>query len=271
MRNFVQRNIRTMVIAPLTTVLVLSAVTGASAQQKPFEPTVGQAGKDVVWVPTPPELVEKMMDMAQVGPNDIVMDLGSGDGRNIIAAAKRGARAIGVEYNPDMVELSNRLAKEAGVADKATFIQGDMFTADISKATVMALFLLPDNLRKLSDKFFNLTPGSRLVLNTFAIPDWEADVTETIQGECVSWCTSLLYFVPAKVAGTWKTAQGELMLNQSFQNVTGTLTSNGKSVNVTGKLRGDQITLTAGGTQLSGRVSGDRIEGANFSATRSTR
>ena len=271
MRNPVYRKRESSLVVGLTAVLMLLVATTAAAQQKPFEPTVGQAGKDVVWVPTPPELVEKMMDMAQVGPNDIVMDLGSGDGRNIIAAAKRGATAIGVEYNPDMVELSTRLAKEAGVAGKATFVQGDMYTADISKATVMALFLLPDNLRKLSDKFFNLRPGSRLVLNTFAIPDWEADVTETIQGECVSWCTSLLYFVPAKVAGTWKTAQGELMLNQAFQNVTGTLTSNGKAMNVTGKLRGDQITLTAGGTQLSGKVNGDRIEGQNFSATRATR
>ena len=252
-------------------VVVLTVATSAGAQQKPFEPTVGQAGKDVVWVPTPPELVEKMMDMAQVGPNDIVMDLGSGDGRNIIAAAKRGATAIGVEFNPDMVELSNRLAKDAGVAGKASFVQGDMYTADISKATVMALFLLPDNLRKLTDKFMALRPGSRLVLNTFAIPDWEADVTETIQGDCVSWCTSLLYIVPAKAGGTWKTAQGELMLNQAFQNVTGTLTTNGKTVNVTGKLRGDQITLNAGGTTLSGKINGDRIEGANFSAVRGTR
>lgn len=253
-------------------ILALVALAGtAHAQQKPFEPTVGQAGKDVVWVPTPPELVEKMMDMAQVGPNDIVMDLGSGDGRNIIAAAKRGATAIGVEYNPDMVELSNRLAKEAGVAGKATFVQGDMFAADISKATVMALFLLPDNLRRLTDKFYNMKPGSRLVLNTFAIPEWEADVTETIQGECVSWCTSLLYFVPAKVAGTWKTPHGELTLNQQFQNVIGTLTQNGKTINVSGKLRGEQITLTAGSLQIAGSVVGDRIEGTNFSATRSSR
>ena len=253
-------------------VIALVAVTGAAhAQQKPFEPTVGQAGKDVVWVPTPPELVEKMMDMAKVGPSDVVMDLGSGDGRNIIAAAKRGATAIGVEFNPDMVELSTRLAKEAGVADKASFIQGDMFTADISKATVMALFLLPDNLRKLTDKFYNLKPGSRLVLNTFAIPEWEADETETIEGDCVSWCTSLLYIVPAKVAGTWKTPQGELTITQTFQNVTGTMTVDGKPVNVTGKLRGDQIMLTAGTTQLIGKVNGDRIEGPNLSATRSTR
>lgn len=260
-----------MMKVSLAVIALVAAAGTAHAQQKPFEPTVGQAGKDVVWVPTPPELVEKMLDMAKVGPGDIVMDLGSGDGRNIIAAARRGATAIGVEFNPDMVELSNRLAKEAGVAGKASFIQGDMFTADISKATVMALFLLPDNLRKLTDKFYNLRPGSRLVLNTFAIPEWEADETETIQGDCVSWCTSLLYIVPAKVAGTWKTPQGELTLTQTFQNVTGTMTLDGKPVTVTGKLRGDQIMLTAGGAQLSGKVNGDRIEGQNLNATRAAR
>ena len=252
-------------------VLVLSGAAHAQDKPKPFEPVVGQAGKDVVWVPTPPELVEKMLDMAQVTAQDIVMDLGSGDGRNIIAAAKRGATAIGVEYNPDMVALSTRLAKEAGVAGKATFVEGDMYVADISKATVMALFLLPDNLRKLTDKFMNLRPGARLVLNTFAIPDWEADVSETISGDCMSWCTSLLYIVPAKVGGTWKTPQGELTLNQAFQNVTGTLTAGGKSVPVSGKLRGEMLTLTAGTTQFTGRVVGNRIEGNNWSATRSTR
>jgi SAM-dependent methyltransferase len=255
----------TLLIAPA---LVLVCTHPAAAQQKPYEPTVGQAGKDVVWVPTPPELVEKMLDMAKVGPNDIVMDLGSGDGRNIIAAARRGATAIGVEFNQDMVALSNRLAKEAGVAGKAQFIQGDMFTADISKATVMALFLLPDNLRRLSDKFMALKPGSRLVLNTFAIPEWEADETETIQGECVSWCTSLLYYVPAKVAGTWKTPQGELTLQQDHQNVTGTLTANGKTTNVTGKLKGEEITLHAGSLVMAGRVNGTRIDGKGFAATR---
>jgi SAM-dependent methyltransferase len=254
-----------------TAIAVAMAASAAFAQQKPFEPVVGQAGKDVVWVPTPPELVEKMLDMAQVTAQDVVMDLGSGDGRNIIAAAKRGATSIGVEYNPDMVALSNRLAKEAGVAAKATFIEGDMYAADISKASVMALFLLPENLRKLTDKFMALKPGSRLVLNTFAIPEWEPDVQEQIQGDCVSWCTSLLYIVPAKVGGTWKTPQGELTLTQAFQNVTGTMASGGKTVSVTGKLRGDQITLNAGGTELSGKVNGDRIDGKGWSATRSTR
>jgi SAM-dependent methyltransferase len=258
-------------VALVGLVSIARPAAAQQAQQKPFEPTVGQAGKDVVWVPTPPELVEKMLDMAKVGPQDIVMDLGSGDGRNIIGAARRGATAIGVEFNPEMVELSNRLAKEAGVAGKARFVEGDMFTADISKATVMALFLLPDNLRKLRDKFMDLKPGSRLVLNTFAIPDWEADVSETIQGECMSWCTSLLYYVPAKVAGTWKTPQGELTLTQEFQNVSGTMSSGGKAVSVSGKLRGDQITLTAGGTEMTGKVNGDRMDGKGWSATRATR
>src|SRR5829696_6772237 len=133
----------------LSLLVVLLAAAHAAAQQPTYEPTPGQAGKDVVWVPTPQELVEKMLDMAKVGPQDIVMDLGSGDGRNVVAAAKRGARAYGFEYNPDMVALSRRRAEEAGVADKATFIQGDMYEADISKATVLALFLLPSNLDKL--------------------------------------------------------------------------------------------------------------------------
>lgn len=240
----------------------------AHPQTKPFEPTVGQAGKDVVWVPTPPELVEKMLDMAKVTPQDVVMDLGSGDGRNIIGAARRGARAVGVEYNPDMVALSQRLAREAGVADKATFIQGDMFEADISNATVLALFLLPDNLTKLRDRFLHLKPGTRLVLNTFGIPDWEADVTETVAGECVSWCTSLLYFVPAQVAGTWKLPQGELTLTQTFQKVAGTLSSGGSSSAISNaRLHGDQLKFTAGGTEYSGRVAGDRIEGVSINGS----
>jgi hypothetical protein len=240
----------------------------AGAQEKSFEPVVGQAGKDVVWVPTSPALVEKMLDMAKVTPQDIVMDLGSGDGRNVIAAARRGATAIGVEFNPEMVALSNRLAREAGVAGKATFIEGDMYAADISKASVMALFLLPDNLGKLRDKFVDLRPGSRLVLNTFAIPEWEPDVSETVEGDCTSWCKSLLYYVPARVAGTWKTPQGELALTQSFQKVTGTLTTDGKSQSVTGKLRGTQIVINVAGTELTGEVNGDRIEGGTWSALR---
>jgi ubiquinone/menaquinone biosynthesis C-methylase UbiE len=173
-------------------------LTGPAAAQepRPYVPEVGQAGKDVVWVPTPPEVVEKMLDLAKVTPSDYVMDLGSGDGRNIIAAAKRGARALGVEYNPDMVALSERLAKEAGVSDKAKFVQGDMFEADISEATVLALFLLPDNLKRLEPKFRALKPGTRIVVNTFAIPGWEPEVTQRLEGNCQSWCTAMLYTVP---------------------------------------------------------------------------
>jgi hypothetical protein len=232
--------------------------SGAFAQDKPFEPTPGQAGKDVVWVPTPAELVEKMLDMAQVGPQDLVMDLGSGDGRNIIAAAKRGARAIGVEYNPEMVALAQRLAKEAGVSERATFIQGDMYEADISKATVLALFLLPSNLDKLKPKFLALRPGTRIVLNTFGITDWEPDASEQVGGTCESWCTSLLLIVPAQVAGTWQMGNTALTLTQDHQTFTGTL---GTQAIGQGRLRGEQITFTVGDQEYSGKVLGDRMEG----------
>jgi SAM-dependent methyltransferase len=234
--------------------------------KEPFTPTVGQAGKDVVWVPTPASLVEKMLDMAKVTPQDVVMDLGSGDGRNIIAAARRGATAIGVEFNHDMVELSRKTAADAGVNGKATFIEGDMYEADISKATVLALFLLPHNLNKLTPKFLALPPGTRIVGNTFAPEGWSADETETISGDCVSWCTSLLWIVPAKVEGTWKLPQGELVLKQSFQMISGTL--GGAAVN--GKLRGNDITFTAGNAEYTGRVSGSTIEGVVKSGSSST-
>src|SRR5215217_4030128 len=133
---------------PITFFSLLWVAAGFDASltvhaQAAFEPTAGQPGKDVVWVPTPQPVVEKMMDLAEVTPRDFVIDLGSGDGRNVIAAARRGARALGIEYNPDLVELSRRLAKEAGVSDRATFVQGDMYEADISDATVLALFLKP--------------------------------------------------------------------------------------------------------------------------------
>jgi precorrin-6B methylase 2 len=245
-------------------VILLGAGVRAAAQQAPaqqatpFEPVSGQAGKDVVWVPTPLETVEKMLDMAKVTPQDFVMDLGSGDGRNIIAAAKRGARAIGVEFNPDMVALSQRKAQEAGVGDRATFVEGDMYAADISKATVLALFLLPTNLDKLAPKFLALKPGTRIVNNTFQVTGWEADASETIGGSCQSWCTVHLNIVPAQVAGTWRVGSNDLTLTQSFQRVTGTLGSNQIAE---GRLRGEQITFKVGDTEYSGKVSGNRIEG----------
>ncbi|MGH8638501.1 MAG: class I SAM-dependent methyltransferase [Burkholderiales bacterium] len=253
---------RVMQAALAVSIAILPASRAAAqAAQEPFTPTVGQAGKDVVWVPTPAALVEKMLDMAKVTPQDIVMDLGSGDGRNIIAAAKRGARAIGVEYNSDMVELSRKTAAAEGLAEKATFIQGDMYEADISKATVLALFLLPHNLNKLTPKFLALPPGTRIVGNTFAPEGWAADETETVAGDCVSWCTSLLWIVPAKVDGTWKLPQGDLALKQNFQVVSGTLTSSSTAAEVSGTLRGDQITFKVGDAEYTGRVNGNSIAG----------
>jgi tRNA A58 N-methylase Trm61 len=177
--------------------LALWGLLPAAAQQE-FKPAVGQPGKDVVWVPTSPEVVEKMLDMAKVTATDFVIDLGSGDGRMVIAAAKRGARAMGVEFNPDMVRLSRERASEAGVADRATFVEGDMFEADISKATVLALFLMPENLRRLEPKFRALPAGTRIVVNTFGIPDWTPETTETIGENCTSWCTAMLYRVPPR-------------------------------------------------------------------------
>jgi SAM-dependent methyltransferase len=244
-----------------------TAPSQTTTAKEPFKPTVGQAGKDVVWVPTPAVLVEKMLDMAKVTPQDYVMDLGSGDGRNIIAAARRGATAVGVEFNPDMVELSRKEAAAQGVADKARFIQGDMYEADISKATVLALFLLPHNLTKLTPKFLALNPGTRIVGNTFAPDGWTADETETVSGDCVSWCTSLLWIVPARVEGTWKVGEGELSLKQEFQMVSGTLTTRGTATPVSGKLRGDLITLTAGNVEYTGRVTGDTMGGTVKGAT----
>jgi precorrin-6B methylase 2 len=232
----------------------------------PYEPRVGQPGKDVVWVPTPEEMVGKMLDMAAVTPSDFVIDLGSGDGRNVIAAAKRGARALGVEFNPDLVQYSKDNAAKAGVADKAMFVQGDMFEADISKATVMALFLLPDNLKRLRQKLLDLKPGTRIVGNTFGIENWTPDETKTYEDGCTSWCTIMLWIVPAKVQGTWRltgASTGELNLTQDAQMVSGTLAATAVEQ---GRLRGDQLTFTAGGAQYTGRVNGNTIEGTVKSA-----
>jgi hypothetical protein len=178
----------------LRSVVVLSALLCVTAFAQPG-PYVGQPGKDVVWVPTPEALVEKMLDMAKVSPQDFVMDLGSGDGRNIIAAAKRGARALGIEYDTELFELAKFNAQKAGVAERAQFIKGDMFEADLSKATVLALFLLPDNLQKLRPKFERMAPGTRIVVNGFPIDGWTPKETGTATGDCGSWCTAYLYIV----------------------------------------------------------------------------
>ncbi len=251
-------------------ILVLAlaaAAVPAAAQTTEFVPEVGQPGKDVVWVPSPPETVEKMMEVGRVTPQDFVVDLGSGDGRNVIAAAKRGARGLGVEYNNDMVELSKRIASKEGVGERAQFVQGDMFQADFSKATVLALFLLPSNLLQLRDKILDLQPGTRIVLNTFGIQDWTPDEQVTLEN-CTSWCTVMLNIVPAKVAGTWKLPQGELTLTQQYQMVSGTMKyGDGRTVPLTGRLRGTEITLTGENQEFTGRINGKTLEGSARSAS----
>ncbi len=260
---------RSLVFA-LATVLAGASIAFAQAQagSKPFEPQVGQQGKDVVWVPTPQALVDKMLDMAKVTPQDFVMDLGSGDGRTVITAAKRGATALGIEYNPDMVDLSKKNAEAAGVGTKATFTKADLFETDLSKATVITMFLLPQINLKLRPNILNLKPGTRVVSNTFTMDDWTPDETATItEQNCTSWCTALLWIVPAKVDGAWRLGQGELTLTQQFQNLTGTLRNGSTNTSITGKMLGDQITFNAGGVEYRGRVNGTSMQGTQASGT----
>ena len=255
--------VRPLVVAVALTLSAANAF--AQAAQKPFEPQVGQAGKDVVWVPTPQVLVEKMLDMAKVTPQDIVYDLGSGDGRTVITAAKRGAKAFGIEYNPDMVELSQKNAKAAGVTDKATFVKGDLFETDFTKANVVTMFLLPSINLKLRPKILDMKPGTRIVTNSFNMEDWEADQTETVGGECTSWCTAMLWIVPAKVQGSWTMPDGELKLTQTFQKVSGSL---GAQAISEGKLNGDELTFKVGTKTYTGKVNGTTIQGSGWTATK---
>ena len=247
------------------------AAIGAAAQAQPakqeFKPEVGQEGKDVIWVPTPQELVEKMLDMAKVTPQDYVIDLGSGDGRTVITAAKRGAKALGIEYNPDMVELSKRNAAKEGVSDKATFMKADLFEADLSQAQVITMFLLPDINLKLRPKLLNLKPGTRVVSNSFTMGEWQADETANVKNGCASYCTAYLWMVPAKVDGTWQLPQGELILKQEYQMVSGTLKTGNNAEPIKGKVTGDQIRFTAGGTEYQGRINGKTIEGKSKSGS----
>src|SRR6476620_6653302 len=233
----------------------------ASAQPATdYQPSVGQEGKDVIWVPTPQALVDKMLDMAKVTPKDYVIDLGSGDGRTVITAAKRGAKALGIEYNPEMVELSKRNAAKEGVSDKASFVKADLFETDFSQAQVITMFLLSSINMKLRPKILDLKPGTRIVSNTFDMADWKPDESATLPG-CNSWCTAHLWIVPAKIDGTWTSPQGELTFKQTFQTVSGTLKSGNAVTPINGKLNGDQLSFSAGNVAYSGRVNGSSIDG----------
>jgi len=256
----------TVTLRRIATAAVLAAALPVFAQSQPakpagYEPTVGQEGKDVVWVPTPQALVDRMLDMAKAGPNDYLMDLGSGDGRTVITAAKRGLRATGIEYNPDMVELSKHNAEKAGVAGKAEFRKADLFETDLSQASVITMFLLPDINLRLRPKILDMKPGTRVVSNTFTMGEWEADETSTVAESAGYYRTALLWIVPAKVEGRWKSPQGEVELKQAFQRVAGNIRTRTGSIAVNGRLRGDQIAFSGGGAEFKGQVNGSTIEG----------
>jgi hypothetical protein len=237
------------------------SATGQIAAGDEYTPKSGQSGKDVVWVPTPAPMVEKLLDLAAVTPNDFVIDLGSGDGRAVIAAAKRGARAHGIEYDAGLVALSRRAAARERVSGRATFEQGDVFQSDFRKASVIVLFLTPEMNIRLRPKLLELKPGTRIVANTFGIGDWNADRTADLGGDCDRWCIARLWIVPANVGGVWRMADGELMLKQVYQTFTGTLKRAGGPASVAGRVRGENIFFASGKIQFTGTVRGDLMEG----------
>lgn len=247
----------------------LLVAVGVFAQPQPgkieYEPQPYQEGKDVVWVPTEQALTNKMLDLAKVTPQDYVIDLGSGDGRIVITAARRGARALGIEYNTDLVALSKQNAIKAGVIDKVQFVEADLFESDFSQATVITMFLLPDINLKLRPKILDLKPGTRVVSNSFDMAEWNADQTVTIKPEegCNNtFCRAHLWIVPAKVEGAWSMPQGKLSIVQRFQRIFGELQLREKTLPVVnGRLNGDQISFTIGNKHYSGRVNGNTMQG----------
>ena len=267
-----QNDMKSSALSRSVLIFVLMLSTGilfAQSQQVStgFVPEVGQEGKDVVWVPTPQELVDKMLEIAKVTPEDFLIDLGSGDGRTVISAAKLGVRARGIEYNPDMVKLSKKNAELAGVSSMTEFLEQDLFQTDLSKATVITMFLLPEINLKLRPTLLDLKPGTRIVSNTFTMSDWEPDYEVTTEENWNSWNNALLWIVPAKVEGKWKTGKGELNITQNFQFIHGTMTLNGKSSTISdGRLNGSEITFTVDGAIYKGKVEGNKMNGTSTSA-----
>lgn len=243
---------------------VLPIAAFAQSADKPFTPMVGMPGKDVGWLPADLVIVNKMMELAKVGPGDVVVDLGSGDGRMVIGAARHGARAIGVELNADLAQWSRSIAEKEGLSDRTRFITRDLFDFDLNQANVITLFLTPGINMRLRPALVNLKPGTRIVGNTFTMGDWEHDGImrdEYKPANCHFFCVAYLWIVPAKVAGTWQLRNGQLKLEQRFQMVTGTLSAGGASVAVEGRIRGDQITLTAPAVEFTGRIAGTDMGG----------
>jgi SAM-dependent methyltransferase len=251
-------------LAALAALLLCFNVT---AQQK-FEPQVGQAGKDVIWVPTPDDVVDRMLTMAQVTPNDFVIDLGSGDGKiAILAARKFGARALGIEYNPDMVKLSQSNAQAAGVAGKASFRNADIFASDFSQASVITMYLLPGLNMKLRPQILSMRPGTRVVSHSFTMEDWEADEISTVDGR-----RAYFWVVPANVMGSWTLESNgqktDLTLEQTFQKINGTVALGGMQAGLReGRMRGPHISFAyvdqAGvRREFSGEVNGRQMQGS---------
>ena len=250
---------RLLAVSLISTAVAFSALAQAEPE---FQPMPGQEGKDVIWLPSAQALVDKMLDLAKLTPEDYLIDLGSGDGRTVITAAKRGARALGIEYNPDMVALSERNAAKEGVSDRAKFMKADLFETDFSQATVITMFLLPDINIKLRPKILDLKPGTRIVSNSFNMGDWTPDQTSEAREGCTSYCKAFFWVVPAKVEGRWRMPQGELTLQQKYQEVSGTLRNKNVVTKVTnGKLHGDRIAFTLAGTRYEGQVSGTTMQG----------
>jgi SAM-dependent methyltransferase len=241
---------------------IACASAPAQAPKEASQPTAGQAGKDVIWEPTSAALVEKMLDLAGVTSRDFVMDLGSGDGRIVIAAARRGARALGIEYDPALVALSQRKARAEGVAERARFMKADLFKTDFSQATVITLFLRPTLNLQLRPKLLALKPGTRIVSNTFDMADWKPDQATMLadKADCQSWCKALLWIVPANVAGTYALPQGELQLEQKFQMLAGSLTREGATNPLEGRVRGEALVFYCAGREYRGRMRAGRLE-----------
>jgi len=252
--------------------LVAATIAGAphalaqAAGGTGFQPQVGQSGKDVIWVPTPEQLVSSMLRMANVTEKDFVIDLGAGDGRIAIAAGRDfKARAMGIEYNPDMVGVATANAAKAGVSDRVKFVKADIFESDFSQATVITMYLLPSLNVKLRPKLLDMKPGTRLVSHAFDMGDWVADETTNADGR-----TGYLWIVPAKAAGTWTldagAAGGALTLVQTYQKLEGSLRRTDRPLPVMGSLKGDEIRFTmpdaqGGRREFVGRINGDRMEG----------
>ena len=262
-------------ITALTRVAAILFATGIVAPTPAFsqEQTDGTFIGDVPYVATPQDVVDSMLDLAKVGPGDYVIDLGSGDGRLVVTAAKRGAEGYGVDLDPKRIAESIENARKAGVSDRAQFFQRDLFETDFVRATVLTMYLLPSvNLRLRPTILNEMKPGTRIVSHDFDMGDWKPDQFKDLG-------TDQVYFwlVPAKVEGSWTAKVGpdsyKLDLTQKFQEVSGTATMSGKTLKVdNGRLAGENFTfeLVDGGNRrvMMGKVSGGNITGKDWSATK---